>query len=173
MLGSSCIVLRTSNDSSNMLVQSRTAPPISSNLIVIALTCYSLTSGGVDGCAFNHSSTATCASVAAADFSYSTAFCSTSQSTCTSAAVVSFLHLSGNYAMCSLVSSFFFWAADFSISAMFGARHSDGHASKTLKMTSSLATKGSFVHYFIRSLCALIYMLCMSALNSVKLYKLL
>lgn len=56
MLGSYCRVVRTSSDSSNMLVRSHTTPSISSNPVVIALTCFSLTFEGVDGCTFNHSS---------------------------------------------------------------------------------------------------------------------
>ena len=56
MLGSSCEVMRTSSDSSNMLVESRTAPLISSNLIMIVLAHCSLTSEAVDSCAFNRSS---------------------------------------------------------------------------------------------------------------------
>jgi hypothetical protein len=40
-------------------------------------------------------------------------------------------------------------------------------------MASSVATKGSFVHCLVGSLRALIYMLCMSALNSAKLCRLL
>ena len=57
MLGSSCRVVRTSSTCSNMLVQSHTAPLISSNPTTIVLAHCSLTSGGVDGCAFNRSST--------------------------------------------------------------------------------------------------------------------
>lgn len=53
MLGSSCGFVRTSSAYSNKVVQSCTAPPISSNPIAIALTCYSQTSGGVECCAFN------------------------------------------------------------------------------------------------------------------------
>jgi len=55
MLGSSCKVVRTSSDSSNMLVQARTTPPISSNTAMIVLMRCSLTSGGVDGYTFNRS----------------------------------------------------------------------------------------------------------------------
>lgn len=53
ILGSSCRLVRTSNDSSNILVQSLTALPISSNPTVIVLARCSLTSEGVDGYAFN------------------------------------------------------------------------------------------------------------------------
>ena len=55
MLGSSYRVVRTSSDSCNMLVHSLTAPPISSNLAMIALVHCFLTSRGVDGCTFNRS----------------------------------------------------------------------------------------------------------------------
>jgi len=54
MLGSSCKDVRTLNASSNILVQSYTDLPISSNLVWIVLTHCSLTSRGVEGCAFSH-----------------------------------------------------------------------------------------------------------------------
>lgn len=116
---------------------------------------------------------AACVAVVATAFSCSAALCATSRADRTSAVSVSFLHFSANCAMHSLASPFFFCAAEFLISAMFGTHHSGDRASKTLKMASSVATKGSFVHYFVGSLRALIYMLCMSALNSVKHCRLL
>ena len=109
------------------------------------------------------------ANVAAIAFSYPTAFCATSHVACTSAAAVSFRLFSANFVMHSLASSFFFCAAALLSSARSRARHSRGHASKTVKMASSVATKGNFVHYFVKSFHALIYMLCMSALISAKL----
>lgn len=56
MFGSSYRVVRTLNDSSNILVQSLTTLLISSIPNVMALARCSLTSRGVEGYAFNHSS---------------------------------------------------------------------------------------------------------------------
>jgi len=55
MLGSSSRVVRTSSVSSSIWVQFHIALPIFYNLAVIALTCCSLTFGGVEGCTFNRS----------------------------------------------------------------------------------------------------------------------
>lgn len=55
MLGSSYRFVRTSNDSSDMLVQSRATLPILSSPTMIVLVCCSLTSRGLDDYAFNHS----------------------------------------------------------------------------------------------------------------------
>lgn len=57
MLRSSYKDVRTTNACSNILIQSCTAHPISSNPIWISLARCSLTSRGVEGCAFNCSST--------------------------------------------------------------------------------------------------------------------
>ena len=53
MFGSSCRVVRTSNDYSNTFVQSVIALLTSVIAVVITMARYSLTSGGVEGCAFN------------------------------------------------------------------------------------------------------------------------
>lgn len=107
---------------------------------------------------------------AAAAFSYSTAFCTTSRA---SAVAVSFHRFLANYVKCSLTSSFFFCTADCSSSTMSGAHDFCGHASKTLKRASSVATNGSFVHCFVESFHDLMYILCISALKSSKLCRLL
>ena len=87
--------------------------------------------------------------------SYSIAICAKSRTSRTSTIVASFLHFSANCVICSLASSFFFYATDFSISTMSVVYHSSSHASSTLNMTLSLATKGSFIHCLDGSLCAL------------------
>jgi len=113
-----------------------------------------------------------CAATAVVEFSCSTAFCNTSCTARTSAAISYYL-FSSNCAMHSLASSFFFSFANLSSSVMSWACHYGGHASKTLKMVSSMATNGSFVHYFVESFHVMMYILCMSALNSTKFYRLL
>lgn len=119
-------------------------------------------------------SSAACATAAAsASFSYFAAFCVASCTALSLVDVVSFCLFSANYVTCNLASSFFFCVVSFSILARSGARHSGGHVSKIVKMVSSVAIKGSFIHCFIVSLCALMYILCVSTLNSAKLYRLL
>lgn len=88
---------------------------------------------------------ASCATAATA-FSCSTIIYATSHATHASTAAASFLLFSTNCVMCSLAPYFFSCAANFSISAMSGAHHSNGHVSMTLKMTLSVAAKGSFLH---------------------------
>ena len=95
---------------------------------------------------------ASCATAAAVAFSYSAAFYAASYAVHTSAVAASFLCFSANCAMCNLALSFFLCSVNFSIFAMFGAHHFGGHASSTLKMTSYVATKDSFIHCLIRSL---------------------
>ena len=112
--------------------------------------------------------TFTTTSCAGAAFSHLVAFYVTSHATYTSATIVYLLRFLANCVMRSLASSFFFCVADFLISAMSRAHHSNIHASRTLKMASLMAIKGSFVHCLVGPLCALIYMLCMSALNIAK-----
>lgn len=104
-------------------------------------------------------------------FSYLNFFAS--HATHTSATTISFFNFSSSCVMCILKSSFFFYTIDFSISIMFRACHSGSHACRTLKMASSVATKGIFLHCLVGSLCTLIYMLCMYAFNSAKLCTLL
>lgn len=55
MFGSSCKVVRTSNDSSNSLVQSFTTLLTSTIATIIMLAHCFLTSSGVEGCTFNFS----------------------------------------------------------------------------------------------------------------------
>ena len=54
----------------------------------------------------------------------------------------------------------------------YGVRHSGGHVSITEKTTSSMAMKGSVVHFCSGSLCALIYTLCISTLKFAKFFRL-
>lgn len=56
MFGSLCRVVRTSNDCLKSFVQSVTTLFTIAIIVVIAVECYSLTFGGVEGCAFNCSS---------------------------------------------------------------------------------------------------------------------
>lgn len=81
--------------------------------------------------------------------------------------------LSASCMMHSLVSFFHCYVAIFSISSKSGARHSGGHDSITTKITSFVAMNKSFTHFCVGSLCARIYRLCISTLNSVVLCKLL
>lgn len=111
--------------------------------------------------------------VSSTTFFFSVDFCATSCAARTSNIVVSFHLFSANYAMCNLEFPFFFWAIYLSSYEMLGACHSKGHASKIVKMASSMTTKGSFVHCFVGSLHTLREMLCISALNSMKLCRLL
>jgi len=64
----------------------------------------------------------------------------------------SFLLFSANCAMHILASSFLLCATYLSISAMSRVCHFRSHVSRMLKMTSSMATKGSFLHYLVGSL---------------------
>ena len=86
--------------------------------------------------------------------SYPVAVCAASHTACTA----SFLLFSVNCAMHNLASSFFLCVTDLSISVMSGACHSSSHVSRMLKMTSFVATKGSFLHCLVGSLHTLIVM---------------
>lgn len=96
------------------------------------------------------------ASYAIVAFSFLVSFYVASRVTCTSIFVASFLRFLENCVMHSLASSFFVFPSSFSISAASGARHSDGHASSMLKKTLPVAMQGSFIHYLVKSLHALI-----------------
>lgn len=106
-------------------------------------------------------------------FFYSAAFYFASYTGFSLVAAISCCLFSANWVMRSLASSFFFCVVGFSNSTRSGAHHSGGHVSKTMKMASLVAINERFVHCFIVSLCALMYTLCMSALNSIKLCKIL
>ena len=121
-------------------------------------------------CAFAGASFTTTAAEA---FSCSVAVYAVSHAIHSSTATAFFLLSSANCTMHCLTSSFFLCASNFSSFAMSGVRHFDNHVSSILKMTSSMATKGSFLHCFAESSHALMYTLWMSALNSEKLCRML
>lgn len=106
-------------------------------------------------------------------FFYFATFFATSRTTLTSTAAFLFCLLSASWVTHSLASSFLFCAVAFSSSAKLGARHLGRHVSNTIKNMSSVAMSGIFVHYCARSFRALMYMLCISTLNSAKLCRLL
>ena len=102
-------------------------------------------------------------------FTYSVAIFVTLQVTFTSMA---------NCSLCfcwtsSLVASFCFCVVVLSYSARFRTRHLGGHDSSMEKMESSITMKGSLVQFYVGSLRALIDTLCISALKSAKLRRLL
>lgn len=82
-----------------------------------------------------------------------------SASYCCSATATSFLLFSANYTICSFTSSSFFCAADFFVLVMVmaGVRHSSGHDSSTMNMTSYVAKYESWFHFFVGFLCTMTY----------------
>ena len=94
-----------------------------------------------------------------AAFCCSSAAFATSCASCTLAAAPSFLLFSANCAIYSYASFFFLCVVDFSASTveLAGVHHSNGHDSRTVKMTSSVARQGSSFQVFAGSLHALMY----------------
>jgi len=73
----------------------------------------------------------------------------------TSSATFAFHLFLASWVMCYLASSFLFYAAILSNSTKSEACHLGGHDSNTVKITSSMAMNGSFVHCCARSFHAL------------------
>ena len=91
------------------------------------------------------------AAVTSTAFAYSVAAFSASRAALTSAATFSLRLFSTNYVTRSLASSFLFYVVFLSNFSKSKARHSGGHDSNTIKIASSVAMKGSLVHYCTRS----------------------
>lgn len=106
-------------------------------------------------------------------FFYSDVVYAVSYTSYASVVTASFLLFSTNCAMHILAPSFILCAAYFSIALMYRVCHSGGHVSSTLNITSSVATKGSSLHFLVGSLHTLMYMLRRFTLKSTKNHRLL
>lgn len=114
---------------------------------VSSASCPADTSWPSSACAVATSVVCAAAATLAAFFCFAVVY-ATSWVSLTSVAAFSLRLFSSSWVTCSLASSFLFCTAVFSNSTKSRVRHLGGHVSNTIKIVSSVAMNGSFVHCY-------------------------